>query len=470
MGVRSGSGSVAVVGRCRELVKSGGVDMKVDLSRYVNRHSDKSIRLAWDVVWRLFAATTPRWMLQGWRRFLLKMFGAKIGPNVQVNGGASIWIPNLLEIGENSWIGDGANLYCVAPIKIGANAVVSEKAFICTAEHDISSVKFELKTAPITIGDMAWVGARAIILPGRNVGEGAVVAANSVVTHDVEPWTVVAGNPARVIKRREIVELRSDVSVVILVKNEEIHLRRCLKRLVSLNAKEIIVVDSESTDETEAIAKELGARFVVHKWPGTQARQFNWALENVEIKGKWILRLDADEYLTEDSIEWIKDSLDGIDDKVDALEFILERKFMGHEIRHATNSIGMVRMFRKGRGRYADILMDERIIVDGEVRKVPVVFYDDNLNDLSWWKIKHHGYAKREAKQAMVGASPDSRKARYYAMPRYWRAVAYFLYRYFLLLGFLDGVAGFEWHFWQGLWYRWLVDMEIGRLMKSGGK
>lgn len=180
--------------------------MKVELSRYVNRHEGKAIRLMWEVVWRLFAATTPRWMLHGWRRFLLKAFGASVGEGVQVHGGAKVWMPKHLKIGVGSWIGEGANLYCVAPIAIGANSIVSEGAFICTAEHDISSPRFQLKTAPITIGDMVWIGARAVILPGRNIGEGAVVAANAVVTHDVEPWTVVAGNPARVIKKREIVD------------------------------------------------------------------------------------------------------------------------------------------------------------------------------------------------------------------------------------------------------------------------
>ena len=112
--------------------------------------------------------------------------------------------------------------------------------------------------------------------------------------------------------------------------------------------------------------------------------------------------------------------------------------------------------------------MDERIVFDGEKLSVPVVFYDDNLNSLEWWKEKHRGYAKREAQQAIEslksGVWTDTRKAKYYKLPRYFRAVAYFCIRYFLKLGFLDGVAGFRWHFWQGLWYRWIVDIEIGKM------
>ena len=206
--------------------------------------------------------------------------------------------------------------------------------------------------------------------------------------------------------------------------------------------------------------------FVQHEWPGLQSIQFNWALDTLPINAKWILRLDADEYLTPESIEWLKANLDGIDEKVGALEFTLERKFMGGEVRHGTNGIQMVRMFRRGRGRYAETLMDERIVFEGEKLPVPVVFYDDNLNTLEWWKEKHRGYAKREAQQAVAGTFQDPRKAKYYRLPPYLRAFVYFCVRYFLKLGFLDGVAGFRWHFWQGLWYRCLVDREIGR-MKS---
>ena len=264
----------------------------------------------------------------------------------------------------------------------------------------------------------------------------------------------------------------TDLSVVILAKNEKLHIRRCLEKLSPLEARQVFVVDCFSDDGTQEIARQLGATVVEHAWPGLYAKQFNWALDNLPIETKWILRLDADEYLTPESIDWLKANLDGIDEKVSALEFTLERKFMGGEIRHGTNGIKMVRMFRRGRGRYAETLMDERIVFEGEKLSVPVVFYDDNLNSLEWWKEKHRGYAKREARQAIEslksGVWTDPRKAKYYNLPRYFRAFAYFCIRYFLKLGFLDGLAGFRWHFWQGLWYRWIVDWEIGR-MKRGG-
>ena len=267
----------------------------------------------------------------------------------------------------------------------------------------------------------------------------------------------------------------TDISVVILTKDEKLHIGRCLERLRDLNPRQIFVVDCFSTDETKSIVESFASdlqlqldapavKFIEHKWPGLQSVQFNWALDNLKIDSKWILRLDADEYLTSESIEWFKSNLDGIDEKVGALEFTLERKFMGGMIRHGTNGIQMVRMFRRGRGRYAETLMDERIVFEGEKLSVPVVFYDDNLNTLDWWKEKHRGYAKREARQALAGTFQDPRKAKYYKLPRYFRALAYFCIRYFLKLGFLDGLAGWRWHFWQGLWYRWLVDREIGKL------
>ena len=259
-----------------------------------------------------------------------------------------------------------------------------------------------------------------------------------------------------------------DVTIVILTKDERLHVERCLERLAPLEPRQVYVVDCFSTDGTQGIVRKLGANIVEHTWPGLQSVQFNWALDNLPIEAGWILRLDADEYLTQESINWLKANLGGIDEKVDALEFTLERKFMGGEIRHGTNGIPMVRLFRRGRGRYAETLMDERIVFDGEKLAVPVVFYDDNLNSLEWWKEKHRGYAKREAQQAIEsqksGIWIDPRKAKYYKLPRYFRAVAYFCIRYFIKLGFLDGIAGFRWHFWQGLWYRWIVDREIGCL------
>lgn len=176
--------------------------MTVSLDKYANKNHYKLKRLVWEIMWAVAFRPTPRWCLNIWRRWLLGMFGAKVGKDVRMHGSVRVWQPWKLEIGENSWIDGDVGLYSVDLIRIGSNAVVSRGAYICTASHDISSERFELVTRPISIGDSAWIGARAIVMPGVKVGEGAVVAAGAVVTKDVEPWTVVGGNPARPIKRR----------------------------------------------------------------------------------------------------------------------------------------------------------------------------------------------------------------------------------------------------------------------------
>lgn len=265
----------------------------------------------------------------------------------------------------------------------------------------------------------------------------------------------------------------TDITVIILTKDEELHIARCLKRLALLKPKKVIIVDCGSVDKTKEIALSTAADarlnlvFEAHGWPGTQARQFNWALDNLKIDTEWVLRVDADEYLAEDAAGYLKKYLTQVGDNVAGLEFELKRRFMGGEISHGTNGIRMVRMFRNGRGRYPESLMDERIICEGDVVALPIAFYDDCLKSLDWWKEKHRGYAKREAVQALAGACADNNKRTYYRFPPFLRVFVYFLYRYFYRLGILDGVAGWQWNFWQGFWYRWLVDLEILKLQRK---
>jgi len=178
--------------------------MQVELSRYSNRNPHKLKRLLWELVWAVCFRPTPRWCLNGWRCGLLRAFGAKIGRGVRIQGSAKVWQPWKLTIGDHSWIDGGVSLYSVDDITIGANAVVSDGTFLCTASHDIRSQSFELQTKPVVIGDCAWICARATVLPGVTIGEGSVVAAGALVTKDTEPWTVVGGNPAKAIGKRQI--------------------------------------------------------------------------------------------------------------------------------------------------------------------------------------------------------------------------------------------------------------------------
>lgn len=270
----------------------------------------------------------------------------------------------------------------------------------------------------------------------------------------------------------------ADISVIILQKNEALHIKRCLEKLAPLEPRQIFVVDCFSTDGSDKTAAKMGATVVQREWPGLYAKQFNWALDNLPIEGEWILRLDADEYLTPESIGRLRAAFrDGSLEGVDGLTLELKRKFLGGEIHYGTNGIRLLRIWRKGRGRLENRAMDEHAIVEGKVVDFEGAFFDDNLNSFDWWQDKHRGYAKREAIDAVSlfndpqrlanPSATDRKKIRYYKLPRYFRALLYFCVRYFLKRGFLDGVAGWRWHFWQGLWYRWIVDREIGR-MKRG--
>jgi putative colanic acid biosynthesis acetyltransferase WcaF len=158
-------------------------------------------RFAWNVVWRLLYRPSPR-TFHGWRRVLLRAFGAKIGAAAVPYAAARVWAPWNLTMAANSCLSDDVDCYCVAPITIGPYATVSQYSYLCSASHDYRDPTMPLVIAPIVIAAEAWVAAGAFIGPGVAIGEGAVVGARSTVTHDVEAWTVVAGSPPVVIGQR----------------------------------------------------------------------------------------------------------------------------------------------------------------------------------------------------------------------------------------------------------------------------
>lgn len=180
--------------------------------RYVNRLGvrNKMTRLLWGMVYALLFRPTPRWALHGWRRGLLRAFGAQIGTGCRIDPTARIWMPANLSLGDYVAVGEGADIYCVAPITIGSKVAISQRAFLCTASHEITDLARPLTHAPIIIKTHAWIAAEAMLLPGAQIGEGAVIAARAVFRGEALPWTIHAGNPARLVGTRMLAPTATD--------------------------------------------------------------------------------------------------------------------------------------------------------------------------------------------------------------------------------------------------------------------
>ncbi len=169
---------------------------------------NKLARVAWAIVWGTLFRWSPR-ILFGWRRLLLRCFGATIGKNARISPSVKVWAPWNLSVGDEAAIAHNVDCYCVDRLTIGNHATVSQNAFLCTASHDIRDPHMKLITAPIVIADQAWICAGVFLGMGLTVGEGAVAGAMSVVTKDVPAWQIVAGNPARSIALRQLTSVES---------------------------------------------------------------------------------------------------------------------------------------------------------------------------------------------------------------------------------------------------------------------
>lgn len=270
------------------------------------------------------------------------------------------------------------------------------------------------------------------------------------------------------------------LTVIILTKNEERHITRALDSVASV-ADRCIVLDSGSTDKTVELAEREGATVLENKWIN-YSTQFNFALNFLPPDTDWVLRLDADEFLTPGLVQEIINKLPKLGPDVSGVYVSRRMTFLGRRIRWGgVFPIRVLRIFRSGRGRCEDRWMDEHIIVKGKTANFSGEIVDDNQNSLSWWTEKHNWYSSREVVDLLnleFGFMPhetiaDLRscqqasfkrwlKERIYArLPGGGRALIYFLYRYIIRLGFLDGREGAAFHFLQGFWYRFLVDFKL---------
>lgn len=282
------------------------------------------------------------------------------------------------------------------------------------------------------------------------------------------------------------------ITAIILTLNEEMHLARCLDNIQEV-VDQIIVVDAYSNDATVEIAKQYKCIVLQNAWTN-HGYQFNWALEQLGPDTDWVLRIDADEYLDAS----LKRAIFGLKNSnaktISGAYFKRAICFQGKLIRFGgVGAIRVLRLFKYGDGTCETRWMDEHIIIKGMAIELPGTLVDDNLNTLSFWVEKHNRYADKEAFEILslkylvtevdlkkVSQNPTlywrSRIKRwinnhlYQKMPTGFRSFSYFLYRYLFCFGFLDGSKGFAFHFLQGFWYRYLVDLklqEVQRLMQS---
>lgn len=270
----------------------------------------------------------------------------------------------------------------------------------------------------------------------------------------------------------------NDITAIILTKNEEVNIERCINSITGL-ADRIVVVDSGSTDKTIEIAQSLGADVYKHEPFEHYAKQFNWALDNVDVKTKWVYRIDADEVVTPElKKEIIEECNKHHDDSVNGLVMKFKVYFMGRFLTHGgIYPFYNLTIFKFGYGRYEDRAMGEHVVLtEGQTidLKNDCLHYD--FKDLTAWINKHNWYATREVadymatienKQIDTSLYHEAEKTKklrdglYYKLPKFWRARFYYWYRYYFKVGFLDGEAGRVHAFLQAYWYRYLIDAKI---------
>jgi glycosyltransferase involved in cell wall biosynthesis len=272
------------------------------------------------------------------------------------------------------------------------------------------------------------------------------------------------------------------IAVVILTRNEEMHIARCIASVRPI-ARHILVVDSFSTDRTVEIARELGATVKQNPFKN-HATQLAWALSKLDVRTDWVIRIDADEQLDDRLRAAIAAQVPHAPDGVAGFSVCLREHFLDRPIRFGGRGLYLLRLWRFGRAKVEQRWMDEHIIVDGGgVQKLDGLLLHSNEKPVTEWIAKHNAYSNREAidvlnnryrlfESGSAGKEPKSSRLRtlYYSIGGPLAPLLYFIYRYIIRLGFLDGREGYLYHFLQGYWYRTLVAaklLEFERLIRD---
>ena len=276
--------------------------------------------------------------------------------------------------------------------------------------------------------------------------------------------------------------MMADLTTIILTYNEEKNIANAINSVQSIS-KRIVVVDSYSTDKTVDIARSLGAEVIQHEFIN-QAKQFIYALNNLDIKTVWIMRLDADEIISSNAANEINDICNNnMDTDINGIVVRFEVNFLGKPLKHGgIYPFRKMIVYKKDKGFMEDRNMDEHIVlIEGKSVETHFDSYHRDYKDLSVWIDKHNKYSSREVQDYFVSSSKDTKVklnksakikrfikfSIYYKLPMGFRAKLYYIYRYYFKLGFLDGKEGKIFAFLQAYWYRFLVDAKIFEKQKE---
>ncbi|WP_075506988.1 glycosyltransferase family 2 protein [Prochlorococcus marinus] len=273
------------------------------------------------------------------------------------------------------------------------------------------------------------------------------------------------------------------IAIVILTKNEELHIARCLDYCLKLT-NNIYVVDSLSEDNTVCIAESKGANVIKREWDG-YANQYNFINKYLQNKFEWIFRVDADEIVSNELVQEIKSMIKKLDNTFSGISIPRRITFLRQKIRYG--GVFPCHLVRIARPKYSKCegLIDEHIVVSGKIHYLKEELLDDSLISLSSWISKHNKYSSLEALQLFNSRKNKSYFDEKFKMsfksrcrrivkdkffnnsPIFLRSLIYFLIRYILFFGFLDGIRGLGFHFLQAFWYRFIVDMKVYEILKK---